>query len=124
MIDFKYFEKNRARIEEALKRRNYKFDISALLNDGEERKKLSAEVEAIRARMNEVSGKIGKLINSGSEAEITELKNHATEVKKNLDEKGSALKAVQEKLNLSLLLLPNMLHESVPEGRARKITRW
>lgn len=117
MIDFKYFEKNQKRIEESLRRRNYKFDVASLVALGEQRKKLSLEVEGTRARMNEVSAKIGEIISKKGEGEITELKTHATDLKKQLDEKETELRNVQEKLYLNLLVLPNMLHESVPDGQ-------
>jgi seryl-tRNA synthetase len=116
MIDYKYFEKNRPRIEESLRKRKYAFEIQPIVTKGEDRRKMTTEIDDIRARMNEVSAKIGEMIGSkGEDSKITELKNHATELKKSLEQKEIALAAIEKELSASLLLMPNMIHESVAE---------
>ncbi|MBQ9832488.1 MAG: serine--tRNA ligase [Clostridia bacterium] len=115
MLDIKRIRQNPTALEEAMKKRRGKgADVSALLALDEKRRALLAEVEEKKAYRNAVSAKIPQMKKNGEDvsAVMEEMKETATAIKA-LDERVNAM---DEELNTLLLSIPNIPHESVPEG--------
>lgn len=115
MLDAKLLRNDFEGIKAKLERRGE--DISELdqfqgLDD--ERRELISKVEVLKARRNEVSQLVGqkKKNKEDADAEIKEMREVGEEIKA-LDTK---LHEVEEKLNYVLMRIPNIPHESVPEG--------
>ena len=127
MLDIKRIRKNPEELVEAMrKRRNKGADVSELLDTDAKRRELLAKVESMKAERNAVSSEIPRLKKEGADvtAKLADMKKLAEEIKE-LDSEVSALDA---KLDELIMSVPNIPHESVPEGDDDKenveIRRW
>ena len=118
MLTLKYITEN---TEDVIKRLAKKhFDgaeiIARVVELDRTRKATQAQVDAKSAEMNTLSKQIGMLFQQGKQAEAGEAKAKTTvlkdEIKSLNDRLGEAEKTLQE----LLVLIPNLPHESVPEG--------
>ena len=118
MLTLKYITEN---TEDVIKRLAKKhFDgteiIARVVELDHTRKATQAQVDAKSAEMNTLSKQIGMLFQQGKQAEAGEAKAKTTvlkdEIKSLNDRLGEAEKTLQE----LLVLIPNLPHESVPEG--------
>ncbi|MGH2399338.1 MAG: serine--tRNA ligase, partial [bacterium] len=88
--------------------------VDRVLDADRRRRDLVGEVEQLRAEQNRVSAEIPKLIGVAKAKRIEEMREVSNRVKTLEPE----LKAVEDALIRTLLLLPNVPHESVPAGAA------
>ena len=58
MLDVKFIRENLALVEKSAKEKDYKIDVSEVVRLDDERKKVLLEVESLRARRNEIAGKM------------------------------------------------------------------
>ena len=127
MLDVKRIRKDPEALVEAMrKRRNKGADVTELLALDEKRRVLLQEVEALKAERNTVSAEIPKLKKEGVDVslKLAEMKKVADRIKE-LDAEVSDIDARLEDM---LYAVPNIPHESVPEGADDKenveIRRW
>lgn len=114
MLDLKYIRSNAELVKEALKDRKEQFDLEQLLTLDEEKRNLLVSVEQMKNEQNKVSKEIPKLKKEGKDvAPIFEEMKKLSEKIKEFDEK---VRAVDERLEMLLLTIPNIPHESVPLG--------
>ena len=96
MLDVKFIRENLALVEKSTREKGYKVDIKELIKLDDARKKTLAEVEALRTRRNEISGKM----KGGKPSK--ELIDEGKKIKEELSECEEALekdeKALQEML--------------------------
>ena len=120
MIDRKALRSNAAAMEEALKKRGLSTVsegsawAKALLLDAKQRK-LKTESENLQAERNRVSKLIGQKKGAGEDASA-ELKRMG-EVAKEAKALDAKAKEAEAAFNFALLEIPNIPHESVPEGK-------
>ena len=92
--------------------------IDGILQADEERRKVLAEVEALKATRNRVSKEIGALVRqkklTEAEAKKAETKDLGSQIAA-LDEEAKRHELARDHL---MLQLPNLPHESVPHGQA------
>jgi seryl-tRNA synthetase len=117
MLDLKFVTGQTAEVEKSLKKRNAAKLLPVLkeiVDWDVERRNAIQTVEVLKAKRNQANQEIAKAKKSGGDATavMEEMKRVAQEVK-DLDAK---VVAVQEKIQAGLLEIPNVLHESVPEG--------
>ena len=115
MLDIKRIRKNPEALVAAMKlRRNKGADVSGLLELDEQRRKLIMEVEALKAKRNEDSAKVPMLKKQGNDVSgiLAEMKQVADKIK----ELDGALTDIDSKLDDMLMKIPNIPHESVPDG--------
>jgi len=112
MLSLQFIRENTDVVREALQKRHDTAPIDDILALDEKRRRLLSEVEALRARRNEVSKQIGRMEHKPPDliAEMREIGNRI----KALDEQ---VKAVEEELNDLLLRVPNIPDPSVPVGQ-------
>ena len=79
------------------------------------RKSIQIEEEGLKARLNVLSKKIGQAKGKGES--IDELMREVADVKEDLNLAPQHLKNIQTDLQNLLLAVPNLPHESVPQGR-------
>ena len=127
MLDIKRIRSNPEALREAMrKRRNKGADVTELLALDEKRRELMQQVEALKAQRNQVSAQIPKMKKAGEDttAVMAEMKEVADKIKA-LD---SALGEMDGALNAMLMGVPNIPHESVPEGADdtanQELRRW
>ena len=127
MLDIKRIRKNPEELVEAMrKRRNKGADVTELLALDEKRRTMLQEVENMKAERNAVSAEIPKLKKQGVDCteKLAEMKVLADRIK----ELDAEVNACDDRLNDLLMAVPNIPHESVPEGADDtenvEIRRW
>ena len=126
MLDSRFVRENLDMVKAALAKRHSDIDLADFVAAEEERLRLLKESEELRNRRNVVSEDIGRLKKKGEDASllVAEMKGVADRIKE-IDE---TIKAIEEKSALFLLNMPNIPHESVPEGKDEtenaEVRRW
>jgi seryl-tRNA synthetase len=113
MIDLRLIREKPDQVREAIASLQLTAPIDEILALDEQRRALLSEVEALRARRNEVSKAIGQLRGGPQTEPLKEEMRQVGERVKLLDEQ---VKAVEARLNLALMEVPNLPHASVPVG--------
>ena len=115
MLDLKFVRDNISIVEAGLKKRGASMDLSDFKTLEEERRQLLGKVEALKNTRNTVSEEIAELKKKKENADklIEEMRQVSQSIK-DLDER---VKEVEEKLENILLLIPNLPHETVPDGQ-------
>lgn len=98
-----------------LKRRGYSLDTATISALEKRRKEVQSECEKLRAQRNEKSRTIGiaKQNKEDASAMIAEVEAINTR----LTSADSDLEEIQSEFNALLLEIPNLLHDSVPDGK-------
>lgn len=114
MLDPKALRNDLEDVARNLARRGFVLDRSQYQRLEAERKALQVEVEELRHRRNERSKEIGRA--KGAGANIEPLKTEVGKLGAALADSQVRLGSLQEELNELLAGVPNLLHESVPDG--------
>ena len=126
MIDPKLLRTDPDAVARNLARRGFELDVSALKALEEKRKPCAVEVDRLRAERNANAKAVG--IAKARAEDITALIARGEELTAGLGRAEAELEAVQSELEQWQLGLPNLLHESVPDGRDesanREVARW
>jgi len=118
MIDIKKLRDNFEDIESSLNSRGYKLNKSSFQSLDKKRKELQIDVESLQAERKSLSSNFGKLKASGED--IADLKKTIDEKNQDLEVKDEELQILLNEINDLLLDIPNIPHESVPEGKNEK----
>ena len=120
MLDIKFLRENPDVVKENIKK---KFQDSKLvLVDevialDEESRKTKQEADALRAERNKISKQIGALMAQGKKEEAEETKKLVTEKSELLESLEEKEKELEEKIYKIMLVIPNIIDESVPIGK-------
>ncbi len=114
MLDPRLLRNEPDRVAKALSRRGFSMDADAYKVLEEKRKTVQVEAEKLRAERNQRSKSIGRAKAAGEDiapllAEVETLSDRQKEAER-------ALSGLQQELSAFELGLPNLLHESVPDG--------
>ena len=112
MLSLQFIRENPDLVRKALEKRQFSEPLDDILVLDEQRRSLLPEVEALRAKRNQVSKKLGKMDEKPPQL-IEEMREIGNRIKA-LDEQ---LRATEEQLNDILLRIPNIPHPTVPLGR-------
>jgi seryl-tRNA synthetase len=91
--------------------------IDELLKLDEQRRKILAEVESLKAQRNRVSKEIGALMGQKKTGEAEAKKTETRELGDRIAALDKQAGEVEAARNALMLQLPNLPHESVPEGK-------
>jgi seryl-tRNA synthetase len=126
MIDPKLLRSDPEAVARNLARRGYTLDVSALRALEERRKAAQVESDRLRAERNANAKAVGMAKGKGEDA--APLLARGEGLTGELAAAERELTAVQEALEGWQMGLPNLLHESVPDGRNeadnREVRRW
>ncbi|HSY45515.1 MAG TPA: serine--tRNA ligase [Steroidobacteraceae bacterium] len=126
MIDPKLLRTDPQGVARNMARRGYVLDVAALQALEDQRKPLSMEVERLRAERNANARAVGTAKARGEQA--AQLLAAGEALGQALARAEGELAAVHNELEQWQLGLPNLLHESVPEGRDEsanvEVKRW
>lgn len=114
MLDLKLLRSNFDYVEKALARRNEDFDLSKFKDLDEKRRSLLAEVEVLKSNQNKVSKEIPIMKKEGKD--VAPILEEMKELSAKIKELDSQVSEVEQELNAWMLTIPNIPHESVPEG--------
>ncbi|MDK2978599.1 MAG: seryl-tRNA synthetase [Bacteroidales bacterium] len=122
MLTLRFIQENRDFIIERLKIKN--FDATKITGQilalDKERRSTQAAMDDHKAELNKLSKEIGKLFKNGKVEEATKVKEKNAQIKENIKEQSESLNKIEEQLNLLLVQLPNIPHESVPPGKGEQ----
>ena len=115
MLEIKYIRQNLNHAQNAVETRGDHIDWSALIDADDNRKRILAEIEALRHQRNVVSDQIAAMKKKGATAEetVTAMRQVSGQIK-TLDVDLAENEAVMQTI---LMQIPNIPHESVPIGR-------
>jgi seryl-tRNA synthetase len=126
MIDPKLLRADPDAVARNLARRGYALDVAALRSLEEKRKPWQVEVDRLRAERNATARAVGVAKARGEDA--APLIARSESLAQELTHAEAELAGVQQELEQWQLGLPNLLHESVPEGRDEsanaEVRRW
>ena len=126
MIDPKLLRTDPDAVARNLARRGFVLDVSALRALEEKRKPWAVEVDRLRAERNANAKAVGMAKARGED--MTTLIARGEDLTAKLSRTEAELEGVQRELEQWQLGLPNLLHESVPDGRDesanREVARW
>src|SRR6266851_427904 len=91
--------------------------VDELLRLDEQRRKLLAEVEALKAHRNRVSKEIGALMGQKKPQEAEAKKAETRQMGDKIVQLDDAAAKTEAELKMLMLRLPNLPHESVPAGK-------
>jgi seryl-tRNA synthetase len=115
MIDPKLLRTATEDVARNLARRGYSLDVEALGALEEKRRHWQLESDRLRAERNQHAKAVGQAKGRGED--ISPLLARGEDLARAVEAADQALAAVQTELSEWQLGLPNLLHESVPEGR-------
>ncbi|UCB54066.1 MAG: serine--tRNA ligase [Thiotrichales bacterium] len=126
MLDPKLIRTDIASVAAQLKRRGYVLDVSAIEQLESKRKQCQVHTETLQSERNAKSKSIGKAKAAGED--IQPLLDEVAGLGEALDRAKAELGEVQQQMDAILLGIPNLPHESVPEGKDEndnvEIRRW
>ena len=126
MIDPKLLRADPESVARNLARRGFVLDVAALKAAEDKRKPWQVEVDRLRAERNTNAKAVGMAKGRGEE--VAPLIARGEGLTAGLAEAEAALTRIQEDLEQWQLGLPNLLHESVPDGRDEsanlEVSRW
>ncbi len=115
MLDPRLLRTDLDRVVTNLARRGFVFDRDRFLELEEQRKAAQVEVERLRNERNTRSKSIGRAKAQGQD--IAPLLAEVDSLGDALKRADAALAEAQSELDATMLGLPNLLHDSVPDGR-------
>ena len=119
MLPVNYIRQNTALVKEKLAKKNFT-DLSLvdkIVEMDERLRKLKTETESLQASINTASKEIGMLMGKGEKTLAETRKNEVSQHKTVLQDLNRQLTDAERLLNEELVKLPNLPHESVPDGK-------
>jgi len=126
VIDPKLMRADLPGVARNLARRGFVLDETRISALEDARKRAQIDADRVRAERNANAKAVGQAKGRGQDA--SELLARAEQLTQELGAVDASLESVQTQLDDLLLRLPNLLHESVPDGRDesanREVRRW
>ena len=114
MINIKKLRDEIDTVQSALASRCYELDKDTFIKLEKERKILQVDVESLQSERKNLSNEFGKLKSQGEDTD--KLKIKIDQINNDLKEKDTTLQVILEKINIFLLDIPNVPHDSTPIG--------
>jgi seryl-tRNA synthetase len=119
MLSIHLFRQSKERILEGLRKKHFPEPelVNQIVALDASRRQLQVEAEAVSAFINSSSKQIGALMSGGKRDEAEAVKAQVAQRKGEEKELQQKLSAADDQLQELLLRLPNLPHDSVPEGK-------
>lgn len=111
MLDINFIRQNLKEIKEAARKKHVAVDLDKLISIDDERRGLIKKIDDLRHTQNTVSDEIAK---TKDQEKISEMQK----LKRELNDLEVKLHVVESEFNLLMLQVPQVPHESVPEGNS------
>ena len=115
MLDPKYVRSNPEEVAAILRKKHFELDVERLSALEERRKSLQMRTEQLQSERKSGSREFGKIMKAGGD--IAELKARMDQISVEVKEAEQELTVLQAEINQLLLEVPNLPHDSVPEGK-------
>ena len=126
MLDPKLLRQNLDEVIQKLRRRSFEFDKKTFLELEKKRRAYQTVTQSLQTQRNQLSNMIGMARLKGEDISI--LMSDISRLKDQLNRHESLLGIVQKELLNFQLSLPNLPHDSVPDGKGendnREIRKW
>lgn len=116
MLDIKYLRQNIEFVRKKMDERGQKIDFDRFLALDAKRRDILQSVEALRNERNSVSKQVGEL--KKKKADASALIEKMSDVSAKIKEYDESLRVIEEELNAFVMIVPNVQHESVPQGQS------
>lgn len=115
MIDLRYLRENLDELRKGIARKKFDCDLDAILVLDEKRRAAQSQADTARASQKAANKEMSSLPKGSDEfkAKLAEMKEFATKVK----ELEAAQKDIDAQFNQLYLSIPNIPHDSVPDGK-------
>ena len=124
MLDIRFIRENAERVQKDALNKGYKnADIQAVISLDDERKALTAQIDELRTRRNQIAASMKNSGGKPSDEQIAEGKK----IKEELAELEKTYRELDEKLSNALNGIPNILQADVPigeEGEDDLVKTW
>ena len=119
MLEIGLIRSNPDAIKKGLTKKHFKdlHLIDELLQVDEQRRRVQQQMEEIRNRENQIAKEIGELMKQGKKDEANEKKALTPALKEESAKLTEQMTSLENEQTNILLQLPNMPHESIPEGK-------
>lgn len=120
MLTLKNIIENRQAVVEGLQKKHFaeaEKVIDEIIDLDKERRNTQKELDTALAEQNKIAKQIGALIGQGKRSEAEAAKEQTARYKEQSKLLGDKLNEYEKMLRDKLLQVPNLPHESVPEGR-------
>ena len=114
MLDPQLIRNDLNSIAKALDKRGASIDTNKIQKIEDKRKAIQIKTEKLQADRNLISKEIGEMKAKGKDTE--NLLEKVTSIKNQLEKNEEELTAIQQELNELIIVIPNIPHESVPDG--------
>jgi len=126
MLDIKFIRDKRDTVERMLEQRGYDMDLQIILSLDQRRREAIQEVESLKHERKVVSEQIAQMKKQGDDA--SQIISRMRQVSQRIKELDGQVSEAEDEINSSLLLIPNVPHESVPIGKDEHdnpvVKRW
>ncbi len=126
MLDIKFVRENRELVQRMLQQRGYDLELQSILASDQERRQVIKEVESLKHERKAVSDQIAQMKKRGEDA--SEIITRMRQVSQRIKVLDQELAEREDELHQSLLLIPNVPHETVPVGKDEQdnpvVKRW
>jgi seryl-tRNA synthetase len=118
MLQVSYIRENREEVLNRLSVRNFKSPelVDQIIKLDEDRRQTQTLLDSIAAEANAAAKKVGELMRQGLKEEAEAIKAQTIDFKEQTRTLGDKLSAIEILLQSELMLLPNLPHQSVPNG--------
>lgn len=118
MLTINLIRENKEFVTERLKVKNFKAEaiLDKILELDNSRREIVSKSDSLLAEMNKISKEIGGLMKDGKKAEAEAAKAQTYTLKEQIKELNEKIVPIETELKSQLVLLPNLPHESVPNG--------
>jgi seryl-tRNA synthetase len=120
MLTLNVIRENTAEVISRLKKKHFDATaiVSQILEIDKNRRSIQNSLDGKQAEMNTLAKSIGELIKSNRKAEADEARNKTGLLKEDIRDLNAKLAEAEAELEKLVVVLPNLPHESVPEGRS------
>ena len=116
MLDPQLIRNELNAVAKALDKRGVSIDTNKIQKIEAKRKAIQIKTEKLQADRNLISKEIGEIKAKGEDTE--NLLEKVTSIKNQLEKNEEELTATQQELNELIIVIPNIPHESVPDGNS------
>jgi seryl-tRNA synthetase len=119
MLDLQLLRDDPERVKEAIRRKNAGDPavVDRLLEADRERRAALTALQTLQQQQGELTRQIGPLMKAGRKDEAAPLLQQSNQYKVEIQDLQEAARQHEEAVNVLLLEIPNVPHESVPVGR-------
>ncbi|HVD02543.1 MAG TPA: serine--tRNA ligase [Candidatus Dormibacteraeota bacterium] len=117
MLGIQFIRDHADLVREGARRKGEPAPVDEILELDRVHRGALGDEESLRAELNLSSARFGELSRGGGQA-IEELRLKLAELKSRIQSKQQERKELEEQLQRLLLVVPNLPHESVPEGQS------